>query len=412
METKRDQYIEGLQQARAGHAITLVYANGRTKLFNGPLHTLDYSDLRFELKAGTAEPLFRLEPKIQFGNYKPIGRVNVFSKPSKMRAPSFSLPAGPPQLGGTCVAAGKKRLVEDDALFVCHGCYAVQGNYSYGSTQLCQAVRRIAVKRTVKEGFFTEMMVQALRQFQIKPRRDSIKEKVDGKKRVVGHRTLDSEYLRVHDSGDAMWLDGYLEGLVQLAWEMPGTQFWLPGRDWAVGPVMLRKIQHILARAPDNFVMRPSALHIGDPAPNVPGLAEGTSVSFKPLKKSIAKYNCPAYDQDLDKSCQSAECRKCWEEPETSVNYEPHGARMKLQSVQEALARRAQRNPQPELDEAYDAYLALPKHNPAEDEGFNAWLSRQGLAYDEQSWWELLQSIGLDGDETAEYLENVAEWQP
>jgi hypothetical protein len=72
----------------------------------------------------------------------------------------------------------------------------------------------------------------------------------------------------------------------------------------------------------------------------------------------------------------------------------------------------ARRNPYVPIEVAYEEYLARIQRNPPEDVGFNAWLVRQGHTYTEDDWWELLQSIGLDGDEIAEYLENVAEWQP
>ena len=51
----------------------------------------------------------------------------------------------------------------------------------------------------------------------------------------------------------------------------------------------------------------------------------------------------------------------------------------------------ARSNPLPELEDVYDAYLDDPTSNRSHEE-----------------WWSRLHQIGLDGDETAEYLENVA----
>jgi hypothetical protein len=310
------------------------------------------------------------------------------------------------------MVAGQRVLVDDDDLFICHGCYASDGNYIEHSTQLTASVRRIAVVRGLARGTFVDAMVEAFRVYRSKPRKDDIKAKVDGKVRKVGEYILDTNYMRIHDAGDALWHPDYLEAWVEIANAVRGVKFWMPTRDWASGSNNVRRLAAAKASAGANFVIRPSALHVGDPAPDVPGLDAGTSVAFDAVEQGLAEINCPAYDKKKDKSCQTARCRRCWTQSMKTVNYEPHGSEMTPRKLAAATARL---NPMLELEDAYELYLKDPTSNPEEDTGFEVWLARNGFYttnWSHDEWWSLLHQIGLDGDETAEYLENVAEWQP
>ncbi len=178
-------------------------------------------------------------------------------------------------------------------------------------------------------------------------------------------------------------------------------------------PSAVRRLDEARASARDNFVLRPSALHVGDQAPDVVGLDAGTSVGFDAVHTGLAEFNCPAYDQQKDKSCQTARCRRCWTQSTKTVNYEPHG---KAMTAGKLTANTLRRNPfTPPLEDAYNVYLKDPTSNPVDDTGFEVWMARNMLYaadWSHEEWWSLLQQIGLDGDETAEYLENISEWQP
>jgi hypothetical protein len=435
MTTKRDSYVDTIEKIRHKPEVLLFYEDGRVEPFTRPLHELG-EVLTFKLRmrgkyetynsvGHSSTPFVEFRPFVQFGNMpKPISIIQLFTLTSKMRCPSFSLPAGPTAIGGTCKAAGKLGLVEDDDLYICHGCYATTGNYGYNSTQLTQAIRRVVVEKLMRLGEFVNAISDAIVAFQSKERYATIKEKVDGKMKVTGRYPIDSDFIRLHDSGDVLWLNGYLRAWINIAQRNPQAMFWMPDRDWALGLGAVRKIARELERAPGNFVLRPSTLHVGDPAPVIEGLDAGTSVAFPPLD-GIADFNCPAYDQKKEKTCQTApaphfsefqeHCRVCWTDPEVTVNYEPHGARMKMDKLKSATLRRAalRQNPPVSLDLAYREYLRAPKRNPGVEEGFEAWLARRGLGgFAEEEWWELLEKLGLDAEETAAYLEATAEWQP
>lgn len=113
-----------------------------------------------------------------------------------------------------------------------------------------------------------------------------------------------------------------------------GTQFWA-SRDEDGNSVV-----------PSNFIIRPSAYHLGDPAPRVQGIAKGTSVlSEKDTLEELAKGNrtstsdgsrfdwqCGVYALGKgDKTCVHAlapdakpGCRVCWSDPDLAVNYVAH----------------------------------------------------------------------------------------
>ena len=119
-----------------------------------------------------SEPTLSIYPRIGVAShnnpralYNVLGAFTMFTKTSKMRAPSWSLPAGSPALGGTCVAAGMDVIVEDDALFICHGCYAVGGNYIYPTKQINMAIKRHITAVSVRDGNFAAMMSQSIKDY-------------------------------------------------------------------------------------------------------------------------------------------------------------------------------------------------------------------------------------------------------
>ena len=62
---------------------------------------------------------------------------SLLTQTSKMSAPSFSLPAGEPKAGGTCVFAGMAAQEKfGDDYFICRRCYATSANYGYAEAML------------------------------------------------------------------------------------------------------------------------------------------------------------------------------------------------------------------------------------------------------------------------------------
>tara|TARA_Y100000389_G_scaffold185250_1_gene204482 strand:- start:2708 stop:5146 length:2439 start_codon:yes stop_codon:yes gene_type:complete len=80
----------------------------------------------------------RLNAQFQQGQ----SEVVLFSKTSKMSAPSFSLPAGNPKAGGTCIMAAKDpETGQEMDLTICNKCYATNNNYTYASSVYNTSVR-------------------------------------------------------------------------------------------------------------------------------------------------------------------------------------------------------------------------------------------------------------------------------
>jgi len=452
MGKKRSKYNERLKSSR-DVGIVLVYADNykgadavsmrlpgcdagkrrKVQPFYGPLHELA-SLLKIDVKYDgdkrwwdgrrISEPTAIIEPRVglldKVGKiYAVIGAPTLFTKTSKMRAPSWSLPAGPPQVGGTCVAAGVASVVEDDDLFVCHGCYATDGNYRYGTKQLSMMVMRTVTEQAVKRGIFTAMMSKCIEIYKSKVRKDSIKAIVDGKTVSKAYK-LDTSYFRIHDSGDMWWQPGYLEAWIEVARRCPDVRFWAPMRDWVLGDRQVRAVQQILANAPPNFILRPSAVHVGDVAPNIDEFAAGTSVSFDAVEEGIAQWDCPAYDHEQEVSCTTARqgkgCRFCWDQPNIAVNYQPHGSEMTRKKLVGAVRKStsSHRNP-PDLAETYQDYLDDPTSNPSPEHGFDVWLAANGFdtaQWDEAEWYKMLRHLGLDDDSISSYLSSTAERQP
>lgn len=105
-------------------------------------------------------------------------RVSIFSATSKMSAPSFSLPAGPPREGGTCIAAGKgasslvrpgrgsspggARRDAQGKPFICDLCYSTAGNYFYPNVGTAQATRLVWCQRLLAADPSGTLLGQAL----------------------------------------------------------------------------------------------------------------------------------------------------------------------------------------------------------------------------------------------------------
>ena len=341
----------------------------------------------------------------------------LFSATSKMNCPSFSLPAGPPEEGGTCVAArrpkGGNGLREPGRTYTCDQCYAFGANYAYSEVSFSQAARAFWVEDTLRRDptgqAFADAMVGAISEF---ARRSSLGQAglvrlrselgvwrngrvlvpVDeepGRARTrislqpsfptplpASAGAIDSQawlaqtlqptdgqvagFFRLHDSGDfnvgaspSIWL-AYIAGWAKVARALPSVVFWAPTRTWVLPP--LKKALVEAARITPNFVVRPSGLHVGDPAPVIEGLAVGTTVAESPKKDTRAReattfapagsVPCPVYLPHWDPealpaqkarllkgergdwvevgSCQAAGCRRCWIDPAHAIAYGLH----------------------------------------------------------------------------------------
>jgi hypothetical protein len=324
--------------------------------------------------------------------------ISFFSTNSKMRCPTFDLPAGSGLVGGTCPAAGPAQVtsigrgdtganileevdgrkvlrVYPDVVYsrarsVCASCYATGGSYGYASVQLSELVHQAVMEFAIKRGneAMREALIQAIvwqipnlpyddylvgKEPELDPEELAAKVKAQAEKAAKSGkappppplqpdeiRRIMGRYpnvIRIHSSGDFFEMD-YARLWIEVArrlYAMYGKQYilWAPTRTQVL-PTWVKF--WATAGVPDNFVIRPSAYHVGDFAPGLPGLRGGTSVLTEPdseASKGVKfDHQCGVYDLGKgDKTCVLANdpsgkqgCRACWVEPDMRVNYVAH----------------------------------------------------------------------------------------
>jgi hypothetical protein len=303
----------------------------------------------------------------------------LFSTNSKMRCPTFDLPAGAANVGGACPGAlpaqttslaGREpqdagdivikqggRLVLrqypsvefDLSRSVCSNCYAAGSGYGYASTQFAEIVRFSVVQAALAKGndAVREAFINAVVwQVPLLPYREYL-EKGEGETGPQTVARMGKKFqtasgepqmvLRVHSSGDfyspkyaELWLE-----ITRRVYALYGDKyiFWAPTRT----QVVPKFAQWWLGQSiPPNFVIRPSAYGIGDYAPAAEPMAKGTSVLVPDDAKESrgVKYDhqCGVYDlKKGNKTCVDAlgpdgerGCRACWVRPDLRVNYVAH----------------------------------------------------------------------------------------
>ena len=134
-------------------------------------------------------------------------------------------------------------------------------------------------------------------------------------------RRTDSEYFRVHDSGD-MFSPAYAYWWWRVCQDLPRIKFWVPTRAWQQpsGPLpivdelmlQLRKLANL-----PNVTVRPSALNFGDHAPSVSGLHAGSTADCHDV---LRVWQCPAHGQGN----QCGTCRTCWDSKDLPIGYRRH----------------------------------------------------------------------------------------
>ena len=323
-------------------------------------------------------PSLPLEGVYATGGKFQINKAALFTSTSKMPGPSFAIPAGPPDFGGTCPASalgedkaasmatlteqvransptkGKPRRVDDSAFtfasgqsfkklpvlqgpaaakknayspgvdpaayypdpaFVCRSCYALNGNYNYPSKQVNDMLHLAWVKQELKLGG-AERLGHALAF-------------------AIQHVNLTrpegfQPYFRIHDAGD-FYTPEYLEAWVVCASMMTHMRFWAPTRQWVFAKwvPLLRSAEERVRAAGGWLTIRASVLRIGDPVPMLPGLSAGSGVSAD----DPCAWVCPVYNLVVPQpdgsmaeasSCMEANCTMCWDQPAIPVSYGAH----------------------------------------------------------------------------------------
>jgi hypothetical protein len=282
-------------------------------------------------------------------------KVSVLGWTKKMGCPSFSLPAGPPEFGGSCPGAvGGQSIVPEQNLrkgalqvlqltgqpvnladAVCEWCYAEGGNYRYGSKQLAQVVLYMWTRRAVADGTFVPALDWAIKNA------DFHLEAFSSKKLGSYPAERRGKFFRIHDSGD-FFSPEYLRAWKTIAEHNPDVMFWAPSRYWAAGrgAAFVNEIN----TPPRNLIIRPSAFMVDREAPSPqqlgPGWSGGSTVfdlKAKPPggpfhEQGPYNWDCQAYAVEEEAhTCRHAVapdrkkgCRACWLHPDYVVNYTKH----------------------------------------------------------------------------------------
>lgn len=205
--------------------------------------------------------------------------------PSKMPGTSYGLPAS------KCITGAKLAAVPGS---VCHGCYALKGNYLFPNAQR-GLERRLA---SITHPDWVAAMVTILRHAHSAPGAAKTRE---GANISVG-------WHRWHDSGDLQSIE-HLDRICQIARQLPAVKFWLPTRELA-----MVKAYRAHNPIPANLTIRVSATMVDGRA----GVWPQTSTVHD--KSAPIGHVCPAPRQR--NAC--GDCRACWSKEVLNVSYHKH----------------------------------------------------------------------------------------
>lgn len=241
-------------------------------------------------------------------------QVEVLSWTTKMGCPSFSLPAGPIETGGSCPgAAGGQSIIGSEKLkasqkfvetvtgepvrlyqAICQFCYAEGGQYATGGVQVAQVLRYIWTRDATSDVRFEssgvrfgpkalawiEAMVYAIDNADFMLEGGKVAKLEYPPERARPGSRKPARYFRWHDSGD-LFSAAHLALVKEVCNRLPDITFWTPTRCWATswGVEAVNKINGPAEKS--NLVIRPSAYHVNEPPPSLdklgPGWAAGST---------------------------------------------------------------------------------------------------------------------------------------
>jgi hypothetical protein len=206
-----------------------------------------------------------------------IVRTPIFTHTTKMNAPSFSIPAGMPQYGGSCISASYEATGPNKNNTICRGCYALKGNYLYVGYVYAAAPRMNWLVDTLQSDTTGERMacymsfaIESYARYGRSSTRQELefgfikdsslvfpsgREKTsvfaESKMRIPGRTSQDwidftkegkvAGYFRIHDSGDFTISSNqdtnrkYINSWGMVASTFKQVLFWAPTRNWTLG---------------------------------------------------------------------------------------------------------------------------------------------------------------------------------
>ena len=208
--------------------------------------------------------------------------INLLSDPSKMPCKGFNIPAMKFCPAAKLVMNLYRKAKKELSKLICSSCYACKGMYLFPNVRDSLQKKAEFVLQSIREDngdtFVKEMCDQIEKAYFKKGEKKKLK-------------NLNTDLFRVHDSGD-LFNPAYIDCWVRIAKRFPTINFWVPTREH-VREDQLPHLRKLAALG--NVVVRPSALELDEPAPQVEGLDGGTAVYTDEAKaKADGHMICPA----------------------------------------------------------------------------------------------------------------------
>lgn len=202
--------------------------------------------------------------------------VGGLSNPSKMPGLAYGTPATDCKVGGVLHAVKGS---------VCNKCYARKGMYVFPVVKKAQA-KRMEILSSDLDAWRENITTLLARKYAKKAAPDNV--------------------FRWHDSGDIVNLE-HLSAIIQIAKDLPGIDFWIPSKEYAVIRQAFRTLE-----IPSNLIIRVSEPMIGQA--NLSDFLHTSTVG------TGNGFPCEAYTR----GGKCGDCRACWDKEIPSIDYPQH----------------------------------------------------------------------------------------
>lgn len=215
-----------------------------------------------------------------------------FSQTEKMPWLSWDTPAW------LCKTGSKLAAIEGT---VCHGCYALNGRYTFGNVKNANTARfnQLDNIQVWQESFIN----------QLRAKYKSLRDKI-GK-----------GYFRWHTSGDVQSLE-HLVAINEIAKALPEIKFWLPTKEFGI----VREFKAMYGEFAGNLCVRPSMFKVNQKPSKALGLPTSTCISSPNEFNADHGRICPASLQQFNGQAKvnCGDCRSCWDKNVENVSYIYH----------------------------------------------------------------------------------------
>jgi hypothetical protein len=199
--------------------------------------------------------------------------IPKLSKAGKMPCASFSTPAQ------ACITGSKLAKIAGS---VCHGCYALKGNYRFKN-------------------------VLGLRENNLRSL-DNLDTWILSMTKLIKDNDV-TGYFRWHDSGDINSIE-HLHAIIKIANALPDINFWLPTKEKGI----LNEVRRNTV-IPDNLIIRLSMAMINQ-APS----GDYLTSTVRTKDGQVHGVECQSYTNDG----KCGTCRACWDKTISNVTYLKH----------------------------------------------------------------------------------------